>query len=84
MNNIGSFFGKIFKNISQKEEDKRIILEILNTHTNNSLTIKDIKIEKTEVFITSHPLIKQNILLKKENILESINAVVTTKITDLR
>ena len=84
MNNIGSFFGKIFKDISQKEKNKEVILEILNKYTNNSLTIKDIKIEKSEVFITSHPLIKQNILLKKENILEEINSVVSVKITDLR
>ena len=84
MNNIGSFFGKIFKDISQKEKNKEVILEILNKYTNNSLTIKDIKIEKSEVFIKSHPLIKQNILLKKENILEEINSVVSVKITDLR
>lgn len=84
MNNISSFFGKIFKNLSQKEDDKKTILNILNTVSNNSLSVDNIKINNQEVFISCHPLIKQEIIFKKDEILNEINTIVNTKITNLR
>lgn len=84
MNNINSFFGKIFKKITEEESLKEFIISLLHKKLNNTFTKEDVVIKDSVLCVQAHPLFKQELFLQKKSILEEIEASFPGKITDLR
>ena len=84
MNNIHSFFGKLFKKIVDEEQNNTQLLLILKEVTKLNITKDDIQVRDTVVTIKAHPLVKQEIVLRKKEILKEIEKRTSLRITDLR
>lgn len=83
MNNLDSFLKKILQKVHQSETIDKEVVEIIRKHTNTPIT-KDIFSIKDKILITNtHPAIKQDLLLKKEKILEDFKNK-SIEIIDLR
>ena len=74
-------FKKIFK---EKNDFKRVVVECLNKNLNFQIKESDILIKPPFVNIKGSPLIKNEILMKKEKILneikERVNDIIITEI----
>ena len=57
MNNLSSFFGKIFKKISEDEKIRNEILCILKEKTKNNFDEDSIQIKEGVVYVKAHPMI---------------------------
>ena len=74
-NHIKNFLDK-FKNILfQKEEKIKLISLTIKKNTQIDIEEKNIKISGVNIQIKSSPLVKGEILIKKENILKDLNSV---------
>ncbi len=67
--NIGSYLESIRKKINEKFAYKDIVVEIIITTTGVTITRDAIKHKNNIIFIDAHPLIKSEIILRKEKIL---------------
>lgn len=61
-----------FKNISNSEKIKKQLVAEILTKNNISVKLEQISFSKTTVFIKVSPIIKTEILLRKEEILSEI------------
>lgn len=66
---INGFLEKFKKTLFKKENIYKDILDSILKETGVSLNIDDIKIKGTEIKIKSSPIIKNEILIHKNNIL---------------
>lgn len=67
---INSFLEKFKSTIFKKEDLYKDIIDSVFEDTGVSLSIKDIKIKNNEIKIKTSPIIKNEILIKKDNILK--------------
>ncbi len=75
------FFLEKFKNILQGDRDlKNELIVKINKETGIILTDTRVKIKEKTAFIQEKPVVKSEIFLKKDKIIESLAG----KITDLR
>lgn len=71
-NHITIFFEKFKKIIIQKKEIEDIIIKSISKSISFPIESNFIKINKGNVFIKTSPLLKNEILINKENILKNI------------
>lgn len=71
-NHISSFFKKVTKALFKKEEIQKSVQEIIRQFTNISLNAKEFTVRDGSISLTVRPHIKNEILLKKEKILQEL------------
>ena len=71
-NHIKNYLDKFKNIISSKEEDVRIITSVIENNTSIKIDNKNIQIKKPLVFIKASPLVRGEIILKKEKIIKEI------------
>lgn len=83
MFNLGNYLN-IYKNkLYSQQEIKNHILQVLKSY-NLNLTTNDLVLKDNILFIKAKPIIKSEIIFKKEKIMSDINNVLSGKIIDLR
>jgi hypothetical protein len=81
---IGDFL-KIFKNLLSHEELLREdIIFSIKKYTGKELEKKQLQIKNSVCNLTCHPAIKNEIFLKKSEIMSSLNESTKKKISDIR
>jgi len=81
---IKNFLDK-FKNILfEKEEKIKLISLSIKKNTQIEIENKNIKINGTNIQIKASPLVKGEILIKKEDILKDLNSVSSLLYKDIR
>lgn len=81
---IGDFL-KIFKNLISHEEILREdIIASIHTHTGIELEKKQLQIKNSMCILECHPALKNEIVLKKKEIMNSLRSTTTKKISDIR
>lgn len=85
INNIKDYL-KRFKNIEPSDRRvKNAFLESFEELFDDTIDVNNIKISNKTIFITTHPVIKKEIFLKKNTLLEKINTKLEQqRITDIR
>jgi hypothetical protein len=73
MKQIGSFFEKIKKILSDGNANKKIIADAINFEIKGNISEKDIKIHNGVALILTSPVIKSEISIKKEKILSRVS-----------
>jgi hypothetical protein len=69
MDNLSSFLKKFQKIIGDKSEEKNTIKEALKIFCNFDIDIKDIKIKDGNVMLSTSPVFRSEIFLKKQKII---------------
>lgn len=84
MQQLGDFFAK-FKNLPPPPKViRQKITDVITQEVGGSLENDAIKIEKTVVFVHAHPVLKSEIAIKKQAILESLaSKIPQRKFTDI-
>ncbi len=84
-NHITNFLEKFKKLLFQKEEVNNIIKEIITKHVPFEIDPSMIKIKGPTIYIQSSPLLKNEIFIHKQGILEDINNLITeARFTDIK
>lgn len=73
MNNIGSFFDRFRNKVAGQVYNHSIVVDTIKKYTGISLDIKDIKISSGIIKLQTSSLIKNEIFIKKDQILLDIN-----------
>ncbi len=82
--NLGDFLN-IFKNLLSHEESLREdIMSAIQKSTNIELDKKQLTIKNSVCTIECHPALKNEIYLKKNEIMKSLNEITHKKISDIR
>ncbi|MBP6856741.1 MAG: hypothetical protein KBC42_03340 [Candidatus Pacebacteria bacterium] len=82
--NLGDFLS-IFKNLLSHEELVREdIISSIETHTGIVLEKKQLTIKNSVCDINTHPAVKNEIFLKKKEIMNSLRESTHKKISDIR
>lgn len=82
--NLGDFL-TLFKNLLSHEElIREDIINSIYTHTGIQLEKKQLTIQNSLCSITCHPAIKNELFLKKKEILNSLKESTHKKISDIR
>lgn len=84
MNNLGDFFKKIITSISLSEQLDKEIISSIQEQTGVAITKEEFNVKDTTLILSIHPALKQEIFLKKEQIISSINSNFPGKITNVR
>ncbi len=83
MKSIGNFFEKFKKIISDSEEGKKVLAEAIHGETGINISLEKIKIKDKIAYVSTSPVVKSEIVLKKEKILSRL-AGKTFSLTDIR
>ncbi len=82
--NLGDFL-QVFKNLLSHEVSLREdIIESITKHIGIEIDKTQLQIKNGTGILTCHPVIKNEILLKKKEIMESLKDVTKKKISDIR
>lgn len=82
--NLGDYL-KVFSNILDKgEANKQLICDILSDAVGIILKKEQIVLKNDILYIYSHPVIKNELHIHKNNILQKLNTQLKTHITDIR
>ena len=73
MENITTFLKKFIKLTPPERFIKEIFVKTVEEITNITLKSTDIQIQKSTIYITPHPLIKNELFLQKDAILKKLN-----------
>lgn len=71
---INTFLERFKKIFSDKKEIKKIIIETIKINTNIELEDNDVFIKSTTITIKKSPIVKNEVLIKKEKILTDLNS----------
>lgn len=84
MKSVGEFFDK-FRNSALKEIKKRdVIRNAIQTITKNNIEEKDISIKNHTILIKGNSVLKSELFLKKQAIIDFIAKTSTEKIIDIK
>lgn len=84
-NHITSFLDKFKKLIYQKEETKEIIIKTISEEVHHPLEKKSIKIKDAFIYIEGSPIIRSEILIHKEKILNKLKSLLpNNNFSDIR
>ena len=71
-NHIKGFLDKFRIILSTKEDNYKIISEIIEKNCNVVIETKNIKVSGTNIYIKSSPIMRNEILMRKEKILNDL------------
>jgi pyruvate/2-oxoglutarate/acetoin dehydrogenase E1 component len=74
-NHITNFLNKFKKIVSQKEELKEVIIKVIKEEVSFQLEKELIKIKGSSIYIESSPILRSEILIHKNKILEKIKNI---------
>ena len=84
MNQLNNFL-EHFKNLLTKNQRvKTVIQNSIKKHTNIFIEPKDIKISNNTIFVALHPIKKNEILFKVNEIISDINIQTKNKFTSIK
>ena len=72
-NHIKNYLDKIRNTLFSKEENIKIISEIINKNIAVKIETKFIQIKGSDIYIKASPLVRSEILIKKRQILEDLS-----------
>lgn len=73
-NPLNSFLEKFKKILNKSQFQKDLIIEVLNKEFNRGFKKDDIKIQKGIVYINESPLVKNEILIRKQKLITNIKS----------
>lgn len=74
-NHIKDYLEKVKNILFSKEENIQIIIEVIKINTGVALSSRNISVKGTSIYIKASPLVKNEILIKKEKILNNIKII---------
>jgi hypothetical protein len=84
-NRITSFLDKFKIIISQKEEVKNIVLKTISETLSHQIQSSSVKIKDGYIYIQGYPILRSEILIHKEQILEKLKKLVpSTNFLDIK
>ena len=72
MNHITSFFSKLTQSFQAKDELNNIVVEVITKTVGVELDAKNIKIFGDTIYIRENPIVKNEIFLKKTEVIQNI------------
>jgi len=75
-NHIKNYLDKVKNIIFSKEENSKIILNIIKINTSIELETKNISIRGATIYIKASPIIRNEIMIKKLKILSDISIAI--------
>lgn len=72
-NQINSFLDKFKKILFQKEEVKHIVQDVISREVAHQISENDIKIKTPTIYVVGSPILKSEILIHRNKIIEELN-----------
>lgn len=84
MNQLNNFLEQFKKLLIKGEGTKIAIQKLIEKHTKILIQLKEIKISNNIIFIKTHPIKKNEILFKVNEIISDINIQTKNKFTSIK
>ena len=83
-NHISSFLSKVKQILFKNEEHYDVVAQIIKKHISSPIDSKSIKIKGTVIYIKGSPILRSEILIHKNGILNDLsNLIIDRKFTNI-